>query len=332
MPAAEARIPALEARLARDPDDLETCYLLALLHDRAGQSRAQAHHYYLLHLVRSLGYADVGSALVALEAKSASRDCPPAARLLLGQVYGYLDRRAEAARELGLASAWHRQETAHFALHSVPDSVAYEAREEIAWRREQELTRLLALFEMAEPPARPIVHYYYESLIHKEILTGDRLPAHVFIKQGEVHAVYGEKMKIGGPHEDAHVVLGRLGRTRRFLEEGAAEYASHGQRVHDRFKHAPQAAVPRVSALLEDEVFAATDPFVSYALAASFVGRLIASRGAAAFKLFYAAAAHDPTAAARRHYGVGLDDLEAAWRQDLSALPAVASEDADAPR
>jgi hypothetical protein len=134
-----------------------------------------------------------------------------------------------------------------------------------------------------------------------------------------MHVVYGPIVKVEGLHEDAHVLLRSLGRPSKLFEEGAAMLADHGEAIHDylldRLADQPP---PPVAPLVDDAVFKATDPDLTYPLAGSFVAFLLARHGTAVFQRLYPSSGA-ALAAACSACGTSLETLEAEWHEHLRA-------------
>ena len=129
---------------------------------------------------------------------------------------------------------------------------------------------------------------------------------------------YGEALRSDTLHEDVHVVLGSVGSPAMFLREGAAEYLSHGNRVHSWCSEAqPWRRGLSLTTLLLDASFERCDPYMSYLVAASFVGFLLRRGGAREFLRLYEAPPGRTEQTLREVYGAGSADLEAEWREFL---------------
>lgn len=319
-----ALIDVLEKHLAGSPVDTESYYRLGRLYEFFARDDRAAKRNYLQHLIRTMGHDCVDAAEAAMRDSAANDPTDAMAHIHLGHIYGYQDRFDEAVRELQTGTVWSLHETEHFALHSIPVSTADLERDRIASVREESYVRIVALFGLGDDVPEPVRYFFYESRLHKGLLTGDQEPAHAFPGRREVHAVYGLGRKVVSPHEDTHILLGGLGRPVKLLEEGAAEFAHHGGKVHEWYLKTRDSYEPgTVSALLDDTCFSASDLFASYPLAASFVCFLVGRGGIAAFKHLYGTPAARIRTALRRLYGAGVHELEREWQAMLGFdLPA----------
>jgi hypothetical protein len=315
-------VAALEARLAAGPAEPETYLRLAYLHQSLSGDEARAGACYLQHLVRSLGFHDAEDAERHLAALARRGDAGPMVHVRLGLLHGYQGRRKQAAGEMKRGAVWLGFDSGHFRVHVIPGSSAHDGAGEFLREREDGLRRIADLFELAIEPDLCIRYFLYESLLHKEIVTGDPMPAHVFPDRAEVHAVHGPGFALDNPHEDAHVVLRRLGRAPKLLDEGAAEYVHRGPAVHPLCRRiADRAPQVRVEDLADDTEFLSRDPFVTYFVAASFVGFLVERHGAPAFKEYFAVARRQPDAGAKRIYSKSLAQLGIEWSAFLATRP-----------
>lgn len=317
----QGMITALEERVANNPDDIDGYHRLGSLYEHIERNDAKAKRCYLRHLVLTLGYPDDGAAVRGLLNVLAG-DCNNCmARINLGQIYAYRNRFDEAEKELILGTRWVPYESSHYRFHTIPESTAFREMKRIEREREEALEKICALFAVDDVLEDRVDYFFYESRVHKGMMTGDQMPAHAFVEKAEVHAVYGPHDKLDTPHEDVHIVLGRMGRPPKLIEEGAAEYAHHGDAVHAVCRRAlGSIAFPAVERLIDGEEFARSDLCIVYPLAASFVGFLIAHYGVESFKQLYAARERSVERPANAIYGKGWDDLETEWRTFMASL------------
>ncbi len=317
------RIRALEAKIAENPNDADTYFLLGYLYENFGRDDAKAKFNYMNYLARAIGYPNVETAIARLEDKVTRRKDDLMAHIYLGQMYGYQNRFREAEFELKRGTVWTAINSRHYRLQVIPSSTAHQEIEAIQQKREEGLAHILDFFKVAYNRPGRIVYFFYESPLHKGLITGDQMLAHAFTEKGEVHAVYNAKTKVDGLHEDAHIILRQLGRPCKLLEEGAAEYIQQGDLAHARYQRASASRPPcRLGDLLDDAAFQASDLFLAYPLAASFVGFLIQRNGVETFKQLYQAADADAGQAIERIYGQPSAALEAEWQAFVTSLPA----------
>lgn len=309
----------LEARTLEQPDDGRIYYRLGHLYECRFNDDAKANQFYLKHLLYTLGHNDADAAIADIRELMAADDHDPVLHIQLGEIYGYQGRLADSESEMKKGTIWTTIDSEHYALSMVPGSTAYRELDNIIKHREKAFSMIRDEFQLDLEGAGRIKYFFYESRLHKGTLTGDRLPAHAWVEKGEVHAVYNDVFKNDSPHEDAHIVLGRLGRPPKLIEEGAAEFFWQRKTVHAMYLDAVNGNVAGgVSKLIDDGAFAASDHHVAYPLAASFVAFLVERHGIAAFKRLYRLSAKEAQGAVKRIYGVGLQELEEQWRRYLN--------------
>jgi hypothetical protein len=312
-------IASLEKRIADNPDDLEGYYRLGSIYEHIVGDDARAKHCYLMQLVRTLGCENAEDAVRNL--RETLEDDPDncMAHIDLGQIFAYRNRFDDAERELRLGTRWHPHESPHFRFHVIPGSTAFRELEAIERMREDGLKKILETFQIDDEPGDRIDYFFYESRVHKGLVTDDQMPAHTFVERAEIHAVFGLNGRLETPHEDAHVVLGRIGRPPKLIEEGAAEYVQHGDEAHAWCTRVLGGAnAPSVETLIDNEAFGLSDLYVTYPVAASFVGFLVERYGVDPFKRLYAAP-RDAVQPAFVIYGKSWSELESEWRAFIAA-------------
>jgi hypothetical protein len=308
----------MERLLVRNPGDAEVHLRLAYVYEHSCGDDGKAKYHYLQHLVLTLGYPDAATALSALQ-ESISHDSNNCmAHIYIGIILAYRNEFDRALEELRKGTVWRTCESPHYRCNVVPGSTADREITRIIEERERGVSYILSLFDLSHSAAKPIVYYFYESRVHKALLTGDQMPAHALTKKGEVHSVYGVEFKITGLHEDVHVMLRQLGRPPKLLEEGAAMYADclQGPASFDA-DEAVRAVPGAVASLISDKAFVESDTYQSYAVAASFVRFLVEAFGVEPFKALYASPAPSIEPEFNRIYGMDLKDLEAVWLERL---------------
>lgn len=308
-------IASLQGYLREHPDEAEAHLRLAVLYMAFARDERRAAVSFLEYLARSLGYPDAESARRALERIVALGRADPMVHVRLGLIYGYSGMRDRAATSLRRGTVWIPAESRRFRVHTVPGSTAHRDVARFLRRRESGLRRIERLFGLRLDRSGRIVYFLYESPLHKEILTGDPMPAHVLPESREIHAVHGPGFVLDNAHEETHILLRQIGRPPKLVEEGAAEFAHRGRGVHAWFRAGLGAPDPGgLVGLADDAAFLAADPAWAYPAAASFVGFLFRRCGAERFREFVATAGSDVERASRRIYGGDLALLEAEWR------------------
>lgn len=320
-PSPDALAARYEAALARDPARLDLLARLGRLYEAVLRDEVRAERCHCLHLVRSGGFASECEAEAALWTRVAGGVATPAERLALGHLLAFRGRREEARVHLAAGTVLYEVATAHFVFRAVPGSAADAAMAAIAAEREAGIAYLAELFALEGGLERPIRCTFYESRLHKEAVTGDGMPAHTLVAAAEMHLVWGPLLQVRGVHEDAHVLLGTLGRGSKLLEEGAAMFADRGAAVHlelaERLRTHPR---PALAALADDAVFAAADADLAYPLAGSFAAFLVERAGIAGFKRLYPQRWPALDGAMRAVCGATIDELETEWLRQFPAL------------
>lgn len=311
-------IRSLERRIVDYPEDIEPYYHLGHLYECAIGDDALAKANYLQYLVRSLGYADADEAITALgrAIEVQADDCM--AHINLGQVYCYLNRFEEAEARLKAGTRWLTFETSNYRLNVIPGSQAHRDIESIKRRREDALARIQEVFKVAYDRKGAIVYYFYESRVHKGMLTGDQMPGHAFTDRSEVHVVYNRIRQVDTPHEDVHIVLRPLGRPPKLIEEGAALYIHQDREADGSRFHTGESIAPGIiMTLLDDHKFAGMDFFLVYPIAHSFTRFLVSEYGMDVFKTLYGLATDKPFEAFDRVYGKRVSELEGEWLKSV---------------
>ena len=303
-------IRSLEHHIGAHPDDIETYYHLGHLYECVIGDDARAKANYLQYLIRSLGYFDVDEAMTALGRAVEEQVDNCMAHINLGQIHCYQNRFEEAEAQLRAGTRWLTFETANYRLNVIPGSQAHCDIGSVKRRREDALERIREVFQVPYDRKEPIVYYFYESRVHKGMLTGDQMPGHAFTDRGEVHVVYNRVRHVDTPHEDAHIVLRLLGRPPKLIEEGAALYIHHDTEADGTPLHAGNPIESGIiTTLLDDSEFLSRDLFLVYPVAHCFVRFLISKYGMDAFKALYGLATEQPAEAFDRVYGKPVTEL-----------------------
>lgn len=309
------QIARLEHMIKEFPQNKNPYYYLGRLYETMGEDR-KAKQNYLDYLVRDIGFKDTDSALTSLESTDWSHKEHAIRLIHLGQIYCYLNRFDEAEELLKKGTIWECVELPDYTLYMIRDSYAFKNLERITLKWQENADCLARLF--AERRHIKINYYFYESTVHKGMLTGDQQPGHCFPKRKEVHIVYNEKNKVSGLHEDCHVMLHHIGQPLKLIDEGFALYVEHGEDMHKRFGKVEKRAYP-ISSLLDDDTLEHKDLFVVYPQAGSFTGYLCQVYGLDRLKQICQAAPVCPESPFERTYGKTIDVLEREWLDFIAA-------------
>ncbi|MEK7116567.1 MAG: hypothetical protein AAB837_00175 [Patescibacteria group bacterium] len=100
---------------------------------------------------------------------------------------------------------WKIYESDHYIFHVEAESLANKEIEEIKNRQEFAYVKITQTLELKDPEQK-IKYYFYPSQDKKAELMGDGWYGQSIYKEFEVHAVYNEKDKVVGEHEDTHLL------------------------------------------------------------------------------------------------------------------------------
>lgn len=312
----------LKSRLRVQPQDHEAAQRLGSLLEIAGGNPNSAAKYYLRAHLGRLGFADVAAATAALQATLQQTSDQPHVHLQLGEILARTGREDAAGRHFKLGTRWAASREEGFLIHYVPGTLAQVQKEEIFGERRAARRKIAEVFELPAQPAAEFIYYFYESRLHKRFVTGDGMPAHAFPRTAEIHAVHGPEYQLEGCHEEIHLLLRRLGKPAKMLQEGAAVYGDQGKLLEFWRKLARVPDRPRVAELLKDEAFLAANPYLAYSVAGLFTAYLIEAFGLDTYKRLYGSGGSQGAAVYAGLFGADPDGLERAmWAWVKSGIP-----------
>ncbi|HCR52729.1 TPA: hypothetical protein DIV48_03765 [Candidatus Kaiserbacteria bacterium] len=190
---------------------------------------------------------------------------------------------------------WLTRDSGHYHFHYAANSLAEREIDYIEKTQESAFRNILAFLQI-EPPEKKIHYYFYPDEDMKEKLMGSRWFAQSIYNDFSIHALYTQKNRVIGPHEDAHLLSLPLGLSIGFLQEGLAERMVGADWFGHPFIETVRSAIAdehfNVSAelLTSHEAWLATDDGYArqyYALAALFVTYLIDTCGKQLFLKLY---------------------------------------------
>lgn len=117
---------------------------------------------------------------------------------------------------------WKKYESNHYIFHVEGKSLAEKEIEEIKTRQESAYIKIMQTLELKDPNQK-IKYYFYPSQDKKVELMGDDWFGQSIYNEFEVHAIYNERDKVLGEHEDTHLLTLQLGFPISFFQEGLAE-------------------------------------------------------------------------------------------------------------
>ena len=130
-----------------------------------------------------------------------------------------------------------------------------------------------------------------------------------------IFAVYNDKVKCVGFHEDAHIISYSLGRpSSQFVREGLAMFFDRYWWGSDNYSwtrwYVEQQKNPSVNALLENSIFSEYSDVLTYPIAGAFTGYLIERFGTERYVEFYRCSAEKGTQAFEQILGAPVSLLE----------------------
>jgi len=117
---------------------------------------------------------------------------------------------------------WKIYESDHYIFHVEEESLVEKDIEEIKTRQESAYTKIIQTLKLQKPDQK-IKYYFYSSQDKKAELMGDGWFGQSICNEFEVHAVYNEKDKVVGEHEDTHLLSLQMGLPISLFQEGLAE-------------------------------------------------------------------------------------------------------------
>ncbi len=302
-------IALLEKRVKENPLNKNPYYYLGQLYEMTGDDK-KAKQNYLDYLVRDIGFGDAAKAVDFLEKETRQNPDNCMALVNLGQIYCYLNRFDEAEELLKKGTSWEVFESPHYDFFVIRDSYAFKELEQIRMKWEENYKKIVEVFD--ERFEIKISYFFYESPVHKGLLTGDQEPGHCLPGKKEVHIVYNEKFQVSGLHEDCHAVLHHIGDPLKLFDEGTALYLEHGDEMHTRFREMLESAYP-IAELLDDRTFESKDLFVVYPQVGSFVGFLWETYGFQRVRQACRTTHANPMAVVENTFGKPVAALEKEW-------------------
>jgi len=191
---------------------------------------------------------------------------------------------------------WRVFETEHYTFHVEVDSLAENEIESIKQTQELAYTKIINTLKLS-PPDKKIEYYFYSSRERKKELMGDDWYGQTIYNEFTVHAVYNEKDKVVGEHEDTHLLSLPLSLPISLFQEGLAE-SMVGRSM---FGHSHQEIIkaglarglkPEIVSLMSQEGWLETpdeEAEFYYSLAGSFITYLLDIFGLGTFKKLYTA-------------------------------------------
>ena len=197
-------------------------------------------------------------------------------------------------------------ETNHYVFHYLKDSVAEKEIDNISNLQEG---CYIFISNCLGTEAKTKIHYHFfdtpeevgkqYAIVHNddddEPCNGFALPDTMsFDGMNHIYAVYNDKVKCIGFHEDAHIISYSYGRPKsKFIREGLAMYFDRYWWGIDNFSwskfYLKQGKMPSLSTLFQDSEFDKYSDVITYPLAGAFTSYLIERFGIDQYVKFYKA-------------------------------------------
>ena len=210
---------------------------------------------------------------------------------------------------------WNKKETEHYIFHYHKNSFAEKNIDEIVSFQERCYSYICKVLKVKMD--RKIQYFLCESPEEVGKMYGDNEPANGATKMPDkIYAVYNEKLKIVGTHEDAHIIsYNTLGNPKQaLLREGLAMF------FDKLWWGIPNEAWVQVfinnglyvnlSRLADNNEFYRYSDIITYPIAGSFVNYLVSIFDIERFKDFYKTVKDDFDKCFLESFGVSLGHIE----------------------
>lgn len=205
-------------------------------------------------------------------------------------------------------------QTGHYIFHYQAGSLAENDIEQIARLQE---TCFLYICDVLQVDFTETIHYWLcDTPEEVGRIYGDNEPCCGFANEPDtVYAVYNEKIKCIGPHEDAHLISYKVNIPDScFLREGLAMFfdrswwgiSNREWSVYFRQKHMEKS----ITELFIDSVFYDEECSISYPIAGAFTEYLICRYGLEKYIGFYKCSDGDFESCAMRIFGKSLKEMD----------------------
>ncbi len=225
---------------------------------------------------------------------------------------------------------WKVYESEHYIFHVEDDSLTEKEIEIIKHRQESAFNKIITKLELSLPQ-RKIIYYLYSSQEKKKELMGNDWFGQSIYNEFMIHAVYNEKDKVVGEHEDTHLLSLELGLPVSLFQEGLAEFmvglSMFGNNHNDVIKSGIKNGLSiDIKNLMSQQGWLDTpdeDAEFYYSVAGSFISYIYESFGLEVFKKIYFAMDRKNTGdenikileSMTRQQSVAT--LEASWRKNI---------------
>lgn len=189
---------------------------------------------------------------------------------------------------------WSVYESEHYVFHVQKNSLAEHDIESIKNRQEsayEKITTTLGIIRNFQK----IKYYFYSTREQKEKLMGDSWFGQTIYNEFTIHAVYNEKDKVVGEHEDTHLLSLEWGLPISLFQEGLAEAMVGSSMFGNAHKDVLNQGFEKGLSINLEELFSQQgwldtpdeEAEFFYSVAGSFVTHLILVFGREIFKKVY---------------------------------------------
>ena len=225
---------------------------------------------------------------------------------------------------------WKVYESEHYVFHVGEKSLAESDIDVIKTRQESAYAKIIEKLELA-PPGKKIIYYFYSSQKEKAKLMGDGWYGQTICNEFTVHAVYNEKDKVVGEHEDTHLLSLQMGLSIGLFEEGLAEFmvgkSMFGNNHNDVIRSGLKKGLSvDIKNLMSQQGWLDTpdeEAEFYYSVAGSFVAYIYGNLGLDILKKIYSVMDRGSTREENIKIlesviGQNISELEASWRTSIN--------------
>lgn len=229
---------------------------------------------------------------------------------------------------------WQKYESEHYIFNVESNSLAEKEIEEIKARQESSYKKIIETLDLKHPDQK-ITYYFYSSREKKAELMGDDWYGQSIYDEFAIHAVYNEKDKVVGEHEDTHLLTLQLGYPVSFLQEGIAEAMvgksmfgnNHNEVVQEGLKRGLK--VDLVNLISSQQAWLDTpdeEAEFYYSVSGSFTKYLLSIVGLEKFKQLYASISRENLPETNREIfeqlaGKDCGAFTQMWLADIEKIP-----------
>lgn len=212
-----------------------------------------------------------------------------------------------------LSMNWLSAPSDHYIFHYHPESVAARDIDKII--RNQEKHYEVIASTLSVDLNEKIRYFLCNSSEEVGRAYGDGVPINAFARMPNIFAVYTEKVKSIGPHEDTHLIASKIGNPeQKLLREGLAMFFDESywkipnQTWSRVFKD--NGVYPNITELCDNDRFDQIDTTITYPFSGYFVKCLVDEFGISKFKEFYATVGKKFSENFEKEYKAALPEFE----------------------